>query len=190
MVMARFESLPNAPVVAEAENFSASALKRFGGLILLLWALDLLIKWWVTQHFNYGERVNLLPFFDLVLAHNTGAAFSFLANQSGWQRWVLAAIAIGISGWLVAWLKRTPRTYSVLGLSLSLVLAGALGNLTDRLVNGYVVDYILVYYPPYYFPAFNLADSVIFLGVVGLFIDFWHTNKLEKQAKQQKDMKT
>jgi signal peptidase II len=190
MLMARFGSLPNTPVVAEAQNFSVSALRRFGGLILLLWALDLLIKWWVSQHFNYGERVHMLPFFDLVLAHNTGAAFSFLANQSGWQRWALAAIAIGISCWLVAWLKRTPRTSTMLGLSLSLVLAGALGNLTDRLVNGYVVDYLLVYYPPYYFPAFNLADSVIFLGVVGLFIDFSHTSKLEKQAQQQKDMKT
>lgn len=187
MAKARFESLPNAPVMAEAENFSVSALRRFSGLILLLWGLDLLIKWWVTQHFNYGERLHVLPLFDVVLAHNTGAAFSFLANQSGWQRWVLAVIAIGISGWLVVWLKRTPRTYTMLGLSLSLVLAGALGNLTDRLVNGYVVDYILVYYPPYYFPAFNLADSVIFLGVVGLFIDFWQTSKLEKQ---QKDMNT
>jgi signal peptidase II len=71
-----------------------------------------------------------------------------------------------------------------LGLSLSLVLAGALGNLVDRLVNGYVVDYLLVYYPPYYFPAFNLADSVIFIGVVGLFIDFWQTEKAAKRDSE------
>jgi signal peptidase II len=88
---------------------------------------------------------------------------------------------MGISAWLVVWLKRTPSSHTLLGLSLSLVLAGALGNLSDRLLNGYVVDYLLVYYPPYYFPAFNLADSVIFVGVVGLFIDFWQTSK-DQQA--------
>jgi signal peptidase II len=173
--------LPKLKALNEAASFSVSALKRFALLIVLLWCLDLLLKWWVTQQFDYGERLNILPLFDLVLVHNTGAAFSFLADQSGWQRWLLAALAMGISAWLVVWLKRTPSGHTLLGLSLSLVLAGALGNLSDRLLNGYVVDYLLVYYPPYYFPAFNLADSVIFVGVVGLFIDFWQTSK-DQQA--------
>ncbi len=150
-------------------------------LILLLWALDLGIKWMVTQQFNYAQRLNVMPFFDLILVHNKGAAFSFLASQSGWQRWFLSFLAAAISIWLSIWLRNTPKTHTLLGLSLSLVLAGALGNLVDRVLHGYVVDYLLVYYPPYYFPAFNLADSVIFVGVVGLFIDFWQTEKAAKR---------
>jgi len=169
----RFVSLPN--------PLKKSALKRFIWLVLLLWALDLYIKWVVTQNFNYAERLNVMPFFDLILVHNKGAAFSFLASQPGWQRWFFSITAVAISVWLVMWLRRTPRTQTLLGLSLSLVLAGALGNLVDRVVNGYVVDYLLMYYPPYYFPAFNLADSVIFIGVVGLFIDFLKTEKAAKR---------
>lgn len=159
----------------------ASALGRFTWLIMVLWVLDLYIKWAITQQFDYAERLNLLPFFDLMLVHNKGAAFSFLASQQGWQRWFLSIIAMGISIWLITWLRRTPKNQTLLGLSLSLVLAGALGNLVDRVMNGYVVDYLLVYYPPYYFPAFNLADSVIFIGVLGLFIDFWQTEKAAKR---------
>ena len=162
-------------------RLKTSALRRFIWLVLLLWALDLYIKWAVTQQFNYAERLNVLPFFDLILVHNKGAAFSLLASQPGWQRWFLSVMASVISIWLVMWLRRTPSTQTLLGLSLSLVLAGALGNLVDRVMNGYVVDYLLVYSPPYYFPAFNLADSVIFIGVIGLFIDFWQTEKAAKR---------
>ena len=161
-----------------------SALRRFIWLVLLLWALDLYIKWTVTQQFNYAERLNILPFFDLMLIHNKGAAFSLLASQPGWQRWCGSIIAFAISIWLVMWLRRTPSTQTLLGLSLSLVLAGALGNLVDRVMNGYVVDYLLVYSPPYYFPAFNLADSVIFIGMIGLFIDFWQTEKAAKRESK------
>lgn len=164
-----------------SNTFKTSALKRFMLLVIVLWALDLAIKWLITQQFDYGQRLPVIPFFDLILVHNKGAAFSFLASQSGWQRWFLAIIALGISLWLVMWLRRTPGTQTLLGLSLSLVLSGALGNLVDRMLNGYVVDYLLVYYPPYYFPAFNLADSLICIGVGGLFIDFWQTEKAAKR---------
>ncbi|MEJ6811256.1 MAG: signal peptidase II [Oceanospirillaceae bacterium] len=174
--MVRYVTLPKV--------LETSALKRFIWLIMVLWVLDLYIKWLISQHFNYAERLNILPFFDLILVHNKGAAFSFLASQPGWQRWFFSIIALGISIWLIMWLRRTPQHQTLLGLSLSLVLAGALGNLVDRLVNGYVVDYLLVYYPPYYFPAFNLADSVIFIGVVGLFIDFWQTEKAAKRDSE------
>lgn len=159
----------------------ASALWRFSLLILVFFALDLIIKHQVTQHFVYAQRLNVMPFFDLILVHNKGAAFSFLASQSGWQRWFFSFIALAISLYLLNWLKNTPRTQTLLGLSLSLVLSGALGNLVDRVMNGHVVDYLLFYYPPYYFPAFNLADSLIFLGVVGLFVDFWQTEKAAKR---------
>jgi signal peptidase II len=173
VVLERSVSLPN--------PLKTSALRRFIGLVLLLWAVDLFLKWTVTQQFSYAERHNVMPFFDLILVHNKGAAFSLLASQPGWQRWFLSIVAFGISIWLVMWLKRTPKTQTLLGLSLSLVLAGALGNLVDRVMHGYVVDYLLVYSHPYYFPAFNLADSLIFIGVVGLFIDFWQTEKAAKR---------
>ena len=173
VVLERFVSLPN--------PLKTSALSRFIWLVMVLWALDLCIKWMITQQFNYAERLNVMPFFDLILVHNKGAAFSFLASQSGWQRWFLSLLAFGIIVWLVMWLKRTPTSQTLLGLSLSLVLAGALGNLADRVMHGYVVDYLLVYSPPYYFPAFNLADSLIFIGVIGLFVDFWQTEKAVKR---------
>ena len=176
VVLVRFVGLPSL--------IETSALRRFVVFIVLLWALDLGIKWVVTQQFNYAERLNIMPFFDLMLVHNKGAAFSFLASQAGWQRWFFSVTALGISVWLILWLKRTPSTQTLLGLSLSLVLAGALGNLVDRVINGYVIDYLLVYYPPYYFPAFNLADSLIFIGVVGLFIDFWQTEKAAKRDSE------
>ena len=176
VALVRFVSLPSL--------LETSALRRFVVFIVLLWALDLGIKWVVTQQFNYAERLNIMPFFDLILVHNKGAAFSFLASQPGWQRWFFSVTALGISVWLILWLKRTPSTQTLLGLSLSLVLAVALGNLVDRVINGYVIDYLLVYYPPYYFPAFNLADSLIFIGVVGLFIDFWQTEKAAKRDSE------
>jgi|TARA_B110000977_G_C11079554_1_gene492453 signal peptidase II len=177
VVLVRLDSLPSRFI----GHFKTSALRRYFLLVLVLWALDLLIKWGITQSFDYAQRFNVMPFFDLILVHNKGAAFSFLASQSGWQRWFFSFIALAISIYLIVWLRNTPRTQTLLGLSLSLLLSGALGNLVDRVVNGYVVDYLLVYYPPYYFPAFNLADSLIFIGVVGLLIDFWQTEKATKR---------
>ncbi|HAW17055.1 MAG TPA: signal peptidase II, partial [Oceanospirillaceae bacterium] len=115
--MVRYVTLPKV--------LETSALKRFIGLIMVLWVLDLYIKWLISQHFNYAERLNILPFFDLILVHNKGAAFSFLASQPGWQRWFFSIIALGISIWLIMWLRRTPKHQTLLGLSLSLVLAGA-----------------------------------------------------------------
>ncbi len=139
--------------------------------IVFAWLLDLGIKYWVSQVFTYGERLNILPVFDLMLIHNTGAAFSFLADQNGWQRWFFAVIGVVAVIWLVIWLRRTPLKQWLLSLGLAGILAGALGNLTERIVNGYVVDYLLVYWHPYYFPAFNLADSLICMGAVAVLLD-------------------
>ena len=101
VALERFVTLPNV--------LGRSALSRFVWLVLLLWSVDLFLKWTVTQQFNYAERLNVMPFFDLILVHNNGAAFSFLASQPGWQRWFLSIIALGISGWLIMWLRRTPK---------------------------------------------------------------------------------
>ncbi len=158
-------------------NSAASAWRKLWPWVLGLWLADLLIKFYVSSQFIYAERLNVLPIFDLTLVHNTGAAFSFLAGQGGWQRWFFAVIGIAVSIWLVRWLRHTSMQQRLLAFSLAFILAGALGNLTERVVQGYVVDYLLFYWPPYYFPAFNLADILIFLGASGMLLDMWFESK-------------
>jgi signal peptidase II len=132
--------------------------------------LDLATKALVTDAFRYGEVREILPFFNLVLVHNTGAAFSFLAQAGGWQRWFFTAVAVVISVVLV-WMLRKPETNPLLACGLALVLGGALGNLYDRVTLGYVVDFVQLHAGGWYFPAFNVADSAISVGVVLLIWD-------------------
>jgi signal peptidase II len=143
---------------------------RWLGLSAAVVALDLATKEWVSSVFRYGETMEVMPFFNLVLVHNTGAAFSFLAGAGGWQRWFFTAVAVVISGVLV-WMLRKPGTGRLLSAALALVLGGALGNLYDRVTVGYVVDFIQLHAGGYYFPAFNVADSAITVGVVLLIWD-------------------
>jgi signal peptidase II len=133
-------------------------------------AADLATKEWVSSVFRYGESVAVTPFFNLVLVHNTGAAFSFLAGAGGWQRWFFSAVAIAISG-VIVWMLRKPGNGQLLSAALALVLGGAIGNLYDRVTLGHVVDFIQVHAAGYYFPAFNVADSAITVGVVLLIWD-------------------
>ena len=132
--------------------------------------LDLATKEWVSSVFRYGETREVWPFFNLVLVHNTGAAFSFLAGAGGWQRWFFSVIAVVISGVLV-WMLRKPETGRLLSAALALVLGGALGNLYDRVTLGYVVDFIQLHAGGWFFPAFNVADSAITAGVALLIWD-------------------
>ena len=132
--------------------------------------LDLATKAWVSSVFQYGESKYVLPFFNLVLAHNTGAAFSFLAGAGGWQRWFFTIVTIAISIAIVVMMKRH-AAQKLFVVALSLVLGGALGNLYDRVTLGYVVDFIQVHAAGSYFPAFNVADSAITVGVVLLIWD-------------------
>ena len=111
------------------------------------------------------ETIPLLPYFNLTYVHNTGAAFSFLSDAGGWQRWFFAALAAIISVVLSVWLARLQKNETLLAVSLSLILGGAVGNLIDRLVYGYVIDFLDVYYQAWHWPAFNIADSAITLGV-------------------------
>jgi len=143
---------------------------RWLGLSATVVALDLATKEWVSSVFRYGETVEVMPFFNLVLVHNTGAAFSFLAQAGGWQRWFFTAVAVVISGVLV-WMLRKPGTGRLLSAALALVLGGALGNLYDRVTVGYVVDFIQLHAAGWFFPAFNIADSAITVGVVLLIWD-------------------
>ncbi|MFG1487869.1 signal peptidase II [Oceanospirillum sp. HFRX-1_2] len=140
-------------------------------LSVLVVAVDLISKAWVTDSFNYAERLYVLPVFDLTLLHNTGAAFSFLAGESGWQRWFFALVAVGVSGGLLVWMAKLKASETWLACALALVLGGALGNLHDRILLGHVVDFLLFHWDGAYFPAFNLADAAITLGAGMLIVD-------------------
>ncbi|MFC6670991.1 signal peptidase II [Marinobacterium aestuariivivens] len=143
---------------------------RPGSSLVWLWLSALVIlldqgsKWLAEQWLEYGDANRILPVFDLTLLYNRGAAFSFLAEAGGWQRWFFALVALVVSVALVIWMKRTARVQWWLGMGLSLLLGGALGNLYDRVVHGHVIDFISLHWGPHYFPAFNIADSAITLG--------------------------
>lgn len=141
------------------------------GLALLLLVLDLWTKSLASEHLNYAEPVVLTSYFNLTLLHNPGAAFSFLSSAGGWQHWLFGGIASIISVVLVVWLYRAPASAVLLKFSLALILAGALGNLWDRVTLGYVVDFIQWHYKGYYWPAFNIADAAISVGAVAMVID-------------------
>ncbi|QJR12628.1 Lipoprotein signal peptidase [Usitatibacter rugosus] len=143
--------------------------------------LDLATKAWITHIFQLGETLYVLPFFNLVLAHNTGAAFSFLAGAGGWQRWFFVIVTLGVSAVLVVMLRKSTGN-RLLSTALALVLGGAAGNLWDRATMGYVVDFVQVHAAGYYFPAFNVADSAITLGVILLLLD-----SLRGEPKPQKE---
>jgi signal peptidase II len=131
---------------------------------------DLATKAWITHVFAPGESLVVTPFFNLVLAYNTGAAFSFLADASGWQRWFFTVVTVVISAGIVVMLSRQ-RNAPWVSSALALVLGGALGNLYDRVTLGHVVDFVQLHAAGYYWPAFNVADSAISVGVVMLIWD-------------------
>ena len=149
---------------------SGVATSRWLGLAGVIIVVDQLSKLWISSHFIYGESLRVMASFNLVLAHNTGAAFSFLSNAGGWQRWMFSAIAIVAAVWIVRLLRQHARE-TLFCLALALVLGGALGNLIDRVVYGYVVDFLDFYWGNYHFPAFNVADSAISVGAALLILD-------------------
>lgn len=129
------------------------------------------------------ESINLLPFFKFTYVQNHGAAFSFLSQAGGWQRWFFSVIAVTISVLLVWWLKRLPASNKVLCSAYALVLAGAIGNLYDRIAYGYVIDFLHVFYQSWSFPVFNIADCAICIGAALLLFDaFTGESPKEQQA--------
>ncbi|MEH6469640.1 MAG: signal peptidase II [Halopseudomonas sp.] len=140
-------------------------------LALLVLVLDQFSKQLALAWLEYAQPVRLLPVFDLTLLYNKGAAFSFLATQEGWQRWFFSLIAIAVGGYLLHWLSKISRAERVLSIALALILGGALGNLVDRLLLGYVIDFISLHWQHHYYPAFNIADSAITVGAVLLLWD-------------------
>jgi len=140
-------------------------------LAILVIALDQWTKGLALQHLDYGQPQVLLPFLNMTLHFNAGAAFSFLSDAGGWQRWFFSVVALLASIGICIWLSRLQRGEDLLALSLSLILGGALGNLWDRLELGHVVDFISVHYGPYYFPTFNVADSAVSVGAALMIVD-------------------
>ncbi|WP_407362898.1 signal peptidase II [Pseudomonas luteola] len=156
---------------------------RFGRLAWL-WlsvvvvVLDQLSKAYFEGQLSLYQRIEVIPdLFSWTLAYNTGAAFSFLADHSGWQRWLFAAIAIAVSITLIVWLKRLGRNDTWIAIALALILGGAIGNLYDRIMLGHVIDFVLVHWREHLFPAFNLADSAITVGAIMLALDMFRTKK-------------
>jgi len=135
-------------------------------LSLLALILDQASKLAVDGSMKLYQSIQIMPYFNLTYVHNTGAAFSFLSEAGGWQRWFFAGLALVISVVIAVWLARLKKHETMLAVALALVLGGAVGNLIDRLVYGYVIDFLDVYYQDWHWPAFNIADSAITLGVV------------------------
>ncbi|MDT8408693.1 MAG: signal peptidase II [Wenzhouxiangellaceae bacterium] len=149
-------------------------LPRFATWLLLatvVVALDLWTKHLASTNLELYQPVPVTSWLNLTLAHNTGAAFSFLAGADGWQRWFFIAMASGISIFLVVWLWRLPLNARALPVALMLLLGGAIGNLVDRIRFGYVIDFIDVHYKSWHWPAFNIADSAIVVGVILMLIE-------------------
>lgn len=139
-------------------------------IAVIVLILDLATKYWIESVLTYGQRIPVTGFFNLVLTYNTGAAFSFLSEASGWQRWFLSAIAI-IASLVIIYLLHKYKSEKLFCLSLSFILGGAVGNLWDRITLGHVVDFLDFYIGDYHWPAFNIADSAIFIGAALLIME-------------------
>jgi signal peptidase II len=160
-------------VIGEETNGSKLRWLWLAALVILL---DLSTKALASSMLNYGEPVPVLPIFNFTLLHNTGAAFSFLAGESGWQRWFFVALAAVVSVVLFRWLKSLRRDETWSAVAIVLILGGALGNVYDRVVHGYVVDFLHFYWNDYHFPAFNVADVAITLGAGMMILDIFRNH--------------
>ena len=176
---------PQAAVARAAAAVPAAASGwRWLPLAAAIIVVDQLIKAWMVQHFAPLERVQVLRVLDIILTYNTGAAFSFLSDASGWQRWLFVLLALGVSAVLIVWMRRLrAAVHGLLACGLALIVGGALGNMIDRLTLGRVVDFIHVHWRQAYFPAFNLADSAITVGAVVLLIDAWRETRAARQVR-------
>jgi signal peptidase II len=152
-------------------------------LSVLVVLADQASKYYITQRFGEFEHITLLPVLDITRMHNVGAAFSFLASASGWQRWVFIGLAGVVSVGIIVWVLRLrERAHGLLACGLALVLGGALGNVIDRIRLGYVVDFIHFHWDRAYFPAFNVADSAITVGAACLLLDALFEGKRKPDA--------
>lgn len=154
-------------------------------LSVVVVALDQWSKYLVTDSLQLFQSIPLMPSLNLVLVHNSGAAFSFLSDAGGWQRWFFTVVAVVVSIVIVVWMARLKQGERWLAVALSLILGGALGNVWDRIVHGYVVDFVDVYYGDWHWPAFNVADSAIMVGAALLIIDALFNSTGKQQPEKQ-----
>lgn len=149
---------------------SGPSLWLWLGLAAIVIVLDQFTKTLILGDFSYGESRPVTSFFNVVRVHNTGAAFSFLAGASGWQRWFFVALGI-VASVVIVWMLKKHPGQKLFCFAVTMILGGALGNVIDRLLHGYVVDFIQLHYAGRAFPSFNLADSAITLGAICLILD-------------------
>lgn len=154
-------------------------------LAFVVLVLDFATKRWVESDLFHGEQIPVTSFFNLVLTYNAGAAFSFLSDADGWQRWFFSAIAGGAS-LLIVYLLRRHEADKLFCTALSLILGGALGNLWDRIALGHVVDFLDFYIGGYHWPAFNIADSAIFVGAMLLILQSFTKDQASSESEAQK----
>jgi signal peptidase II len=152
-----------------SSNFSSGMLPWLG-LALLLVIADQFTKVLILGYYRLGDSTYVAPFFNVVRAHNTGAAFSFLASAGGWQRWFFTGIGI-VAALFIVWLLRSHGGQRLFSFALACILGGAIGNVIDRTLHGYVVDFLDFHWAGWHFPAFNVADSAITVGAVCLILD-------------------
>ena len=146
------------------------------GIASFVLALDLISKFWVASTLEFSQIMPVTSFFNLVLTYNPGAAFSFLSDQPGWQRWFLSGIAM-VAALLILFLLRKYQHEKLFCLSLSLILGGALGNLYDRILLGHVVDFLDFYMGNYHWPAFNIADTAIVIGAALMILESFQSKE-------------
>ena len=155
---------------ANTSGNGGGGMVRWLALALLILIADQFTKVLILGTYRLGDSTTITSFFNIVRVHNSGAAFSFLASASGWQRWFFTVIGIGAAIFIV-WLLRSHAAQKLFSFSLACLLGGAVGNVIDRLLHGYVVDFVQLHYRGWYFPAFNVADAAITAGAVGLILD-------------------
>ena len=149
----------------------ASGTVRWLAVAAAIVVLDQITKWLVAGRLALGDSIEILPVLNLVRAHNSGAAFSFLAGESGWQRWLFVAIAAAASAFIVHLLRRHGSGQPLFSFALAAILGGAIGNVIDRLNHGHVIDFVDAHWAGSHFPSFNVADSAITVGAVCLVLD-------------------
>ena len=157
-------------VVTSDEPHRLRTLVGWLALAALIVLLDQVTKDWVIEQFQLGDSREVTPFFNLVRAHNPGAAFSFLAGADGWQRWFFTALGIAASAFIVWMILRHPMQ-RLFCLAVTMILGGAVGNVVDRLLHGHVIDFIQLHWGGWYFPSFNVADAAITVGAALLILD-------------------
>jgi signal peptidase II len=149
---------------------ATSAMLPWLGLALILLLADQFTKVLILGYYKLGDATYITSFFNVVRVHNTGAAFSFLANESGWQRWFFTGIGVAAAVFII-WMLKSHAGQKLFSFAMACILGGAIGNVVDRTLHGYVVDFLDFHYGNWHFPAFNIADSAITIGAVCLILD-------------------